>query len=362
MTDGPGTTRSVMTSARQTRLVTSGMDITSWLKHLPSAEDVRPTHCPACGAASRALGQPLGLRSHGLRQRRVCGSQAPGEPLVTLTIRARRYLCRCGAVTLVVPAGVLAHRRYTASALAVALTLHGLSRLRVRHIGACLTGNPSMVDWPSLRRWCRQVRDRALFPVVRPAPEHWNHRRVAERAVTTLAAYAPPSIATRPLAYQACVGASHLEARGRLLCLGATGPHQLGAHCLQRRESTRGTGSPVSMAPISDSPPIPLDRSRRRCSRPGSPPGHARREPARPHTGTLRSPRIAHAPRNSTACPPRPASAMSHSPRRGGRSNSTEHPTNGAPITSDGRHHLHQIACALPHRIACAVTRSCVPE
>jgi hypothetical protein len=63
MTDGPGTTRSVMTSARQTRLVTSGMDITSWLKHLPSAEDVRPTHCPACGAASRVLGS-----------RSVCGA------------------------------------------------------------------------------------------------------------------------------------------------------------------------------------------------------------------------------------------------------------------------------------------------
>lgn len=326
MTDGPGTTRSVMTSARQTRLVTSDMDITSWLMRLPSAEDVRPTHCPACGAASRVLGQPLGLRSHGLRPRRVRGSQAPGEPLITLTIRARRYLCRCGAVTLVVPAGVLAHRRYTASALAVALTLHGLSRLRVRHIRVCLTGHPSKADWPSLRRWCRQVRDGALFPVVRPAPEHWSHRRVAERAVTTLAACAPPSIATRPLAYQACVGASHLEARCRLLGLGAAGPHQLGAHCPQQPESTRGTGSPVSMAPISDSPSIPSDRSRRRRSRPGSPPGYTRREPARPHTGTLHSPRTAHSPRNSPACPPLPASAFSHSPRRRGPANSHRAP------------------------------------
>lgn len=313
----PGTTRSVMTTDRQTRLVPSFLDIASWLKRLPSAEDVRPTHCPACGAASRVLGQPLGLRSHGLRQRRVRGSQAPGEPLVTLTIRARRYLCRCGAVTLVVPAGVLAHRRYTASAVTVALTLYGLSRLRARHIGACLTGHPSMADWPSLRRWCHQVRDGALFPVVRPAPMHWGHRRVAERVVTTLAACAPPSIATRPLAYQACVGASHPEAHHRLLGLGATGPHQLGALCPQQRESTRGTGSPGSMAPVSDSPRIPLVRSRRRRSRPGSPPGHARREPARPHPGSLHSERTTHSPRNSTACPPLPTSAMGHSsPRR----------------------------------------------
>jgi hypothetical protein len=105
MNDGPGTTRSVMTCARETRLVTSVLDIASWLKRPPSAEEVRPAHCPACGAASRVLGQPLGLRSHGLRQRRVRGSLGPGEPLVTLTIHARRYLCRCGAVTLVVPAG-----------------------------------------------------------------------------------------------------------------------------------------------------------------------------------------------------------------------------------------------------------------
>ena len=317
MNDGPGTTRSVMTTARQTRLVPSFLDIASWLKRLPSAEDVRPTHCPACGAASRVLGQPLGLRSHGLRQRRIRGSQAPGEPPVTLTIRARRYLCRCGAVTLVVPAGVLAHRRYTASALAVALTLYGLSRLRVRHIGACLTGHPSMADWPSLRRWCRQIRDGALFPVVRPAPEHWGHRLVAERVVTTLAAYAPPGIATRPLAYQACVGASHLEARSRLLDLGVAGPHQRGALFPQQRESTRGTGSPGATAPASDSPRIPLDRSRRRRLRSGSPPGHARREPARPHPGTLHSERTTHSPRNSPACPPLPASATNHSlPRR----------------------------------------------
>ncbi len=257
-----------MTCVRETRLVTSVLDIASWQKSLPSAEDVRPTHCPACGAASRVLGQPLGLRSHGLRQRRVRGSLGPGEPLVTLTIHARRYLCRCGAVTLVVPAGVLAHRRYTAPALAMALALHGLSRLPVGHTRACMTGRPSMTDWPSLRRWCRQVRDRALFPDVRPAPEHWSHRLVAERVVTTLAAYAPPSIATRPLAYLACVGATHLEVRSRLLALGAAGPHQLGAQRPQLRKSTRVAGSPGATPPPSDSPRIPLGRSRRHRSQP----------------------------------------------------------------------------------------------
>jgi hypothetical protein len=28
------------------------LDIASWLKRLASAEEVRPAHCPACGAAS----------------------------------------------------------------------------------------------------------------------------------------------------------------------------------------------------------------------------------------------------------------------------------------------------------------------
>jgi hypothetical protein len=281
-----------MTCARETRLVTSVLDIASWLKCPPSAEDVRPSHCPACGAASRVLGQPLGLRSHGLRQRRVRGSLGPGEPLVTLTIHARRYLCRCGAVTLVVPAGVLAHRRYAASALAVALALLGLSRLRVRHIRACMTEQPAMADWPSLRRWCRQVRDRALFPVVRPAPEHWSHRRVAERAVTTLAAWAPPSAAKRPLAYQACVGASRPDAHAPLVGLGAAGPHQLRANRPQQRETTRGTGTPMSMALLSDSPRNSVGRTRHRHSRSCSPPVYAT---ARTRPGVPREPFAGHA-------------------------------------------------------------------
>lgn len=44
--------------------------------------------------------------------------------------------------------------------------------------------------------------------------------------------------------------------------------------------------------------------------------GMHRREPARSHTGPLHSEQTVHSTRNSTTCPPLPASAMSHAPPR----------------------------------------------
>ena len=46
-----------------------------------------------------------------------------------------------------------------------------------------------------------------LFPAVRPAPDGWGPRRVAERAATTLAALAPPST-DGPLEALAFLGAA----------------------------------------------------------------------------------------------------------------------------------------------------------
>lgn len=143
------------------------------LRLVPVRCAVRPKHCPACGAPSRPLGRPLGIRGHGSRARQVRGPLQPDGPWVTVTIRARRCLCRCGATMLVVPAGVLA-----------------------------------------LRRWCQQVRAGALFPDVRPTPPSWRGRRVAARVATTLAACARPSPRPLSLRQQAFRGASRSRIAG----------------------------------------------------------------------------------------------------------------------------------------------------
>lgn len=197
-----------MPAASKPRLIPCDLDLATWVAHPPSAAEIRPKHCPACEAPSRPLGRPLGIRGHGSRARQVRGPLQPDGPWVTVTIRVRRFLCRCGAAMLVVPAGVLAHRRYSAPALATALALYGLERLTPGRVRAHVTGPADAADWPSLRRWCQQVRAGALFPLVRPTPPSWRGRRVAERVATTLAACALPSPGPLPLRQQAFRGAS----------------------------------------------------------------------------------------------------------------------------------------------------------
>ena len=145
-----------MPAASKPRLIPCDLDLAAWVAHPPSAAEVRPKHCPACEAPSRPLGRPLGIRGHGSRACQVRGPLQPDGPWVTVTIRARRFLCRCGAAMLVVPAGVLAHRRYSAPAL------YGLERLAPGRMRAHVTGPADAADWPSLRRWCQQVRAGAL--------------------------------------------------------------------------------------------------------------------------------------------------------------------------------------------------------
>jgi hypothetical protein len=200
-----------MPAASKPRLIPCHLDLAAWVAHPPSAAEARPSHCPACGAASREIGRPLGIRGHGSRVRHVRGPLQPDGPWVTTIIRARRFLCRCGAAMLVVPAGVLAHRRYSASALATAMVLYGLERLTPGGVRAHVTGQTNPADWPSLRRWCQQAHAGDLFPDVRPMPPSWRGRRVAERVASTLAAYALPSRQPLPLRHQAFQGASRLS-------------------------------------------------------------------------------------------------------------------------------------------------------
>jgi hypothetical protein len=94
------------------------------------------------------------------------------------------------------PRGPIRRRLYSAAAIALALALYGVTGLapaavRSRMSSLRIIGPTAADGWASLRRWCRAVRVRRLFPAVRALPADATLRQVAARAATTLAACAP---------------------------------------------------------------------------------------------------------------------------------------------------------------------------
>jgi hypothetical protein len=111
-------------------LVRSDMGLTRWLKKLPSAETVRPSHCPHCGAASRPIGKVVVVQGHGVRSRQVRGPAAPGGPPLLQEVQVRRYRCQaCAGTCTVAPWEVVARRLYAVTAVAWALALWALAGL-----------------------------------------------------------------------------------------------------------------------------------------------------------------------------------------------------------------------------------------
>ena len=181
---------------------------------MPSPEDVRPKQCPACGVASRPAGAGLRLHGHGLRERWILGpASAEGSP-EERTASCRRYVCViCTAVMLVVPRAILPRRRYSASAIALALALYGIERaapaqVRRRVSPFEVIGYRAISGWVTLGRWAKAVRAGALFAEVRACPASFTPRQVAERAATTLGSRAPPPM-DAPLTVRAFHGAAH---------------------------------------------------------------------------------------------------------------------------------------------------------
>jgi hypothetical protein len=191
--------------------------IAQWRNAPPSVDAARPAKCPECSCSSRPLGKPLNLLGHGLRQRSVYGpDRVDGKPELW-SIDLRRYRCkRCRAIIEVVPVGVEAGRLYSRPGIAWALCLFGIERASTGSVADCIqpwrrVGATARRCWAQLRRWVRAIRDAALFPFVRRAPEAWNHRRVAERAAMTFASMAPPALRTATVGEQVWSGA--LQAR-----------------------------------------------------------------------------------------------------------------------------------------------------
>lgn len=178
----------------------------------PSVEAARPGHCPICTTPSRPTGERLALHGHGRRRRQPSGPQEPDGPPTSVGVLARRYLCVvCGAVIVVVPCELLPRRQYSACAIALAVALYGVEHLHVADVRVLVSTWEAdrAVGWITLRRWLRSIRSGGLFPGIRRCPAEWTLRQVAERAATTLAAWAPPSFRALPLAAQAFHGAKH---------------------------------------------------------------------------------------------------------------------------------------------------------
>jgi hypothetical protein len=160
-------------------------------------DEARPGRCPGCGAPSRPPGGALGLHGHGLRERHQWGPVEFGGAAAVIGVLLRRYRCRsCGAVVVVGPRGPVRRRLYSAGAIALALALYGAAGLAPaavrRQVSPHRIVGPTAAEgWASLRRWCRAVRARRLFPAVRALPAEATLRQVAARAATTLAACAP---------------------------------------------------------------------------------------------------------------------------------------------------------------------------
>ena len=182
------------------------ISLKSWLQSVPTVEEVRPKHCPRCGAAGHRPGLPRQLHGHGLRERQIRGPLAPdGKPEV-IGISVRRYRCsRCGSTCTVVPRDIITGRLYSRSAIGLAMLLYGVESRSQAEVRSQLSpwrdvGAGANHRWATLNRWLRAIRDRRLLPFVRRIPADFSARAAAERVATTMAAMAPPALRSRSLA------------------------------------------------------------------------------------------------------------------------------------------------------------------
>lgn len=175
-------------------IVYSAVSVKKWAEEVPPIEHVRPGSCSKCGAASRPPGGPLVLVGHGLRERQVRGPAQPTGQPETQVVRVRRYRCRrCGGLTTVLPRGLTARRHYSASAIGLALCLHGLRGLSIgeTRLRVCTWRvGFETARWSTLPLWVAAIGQGRLFPQVRPAAPRASLRKRAERAAATLCAFA----------------------------------------------------------------------------------------------------------------------------------------------------------------------------
>lgn len=109
------------------------------------------------------MGERVTLQGHGIRHRAQSGPDVlDGEPFDD-EIPVRRYRCvSCGAVMMVMPAGLLPRIRYRPAAIVIALALWALGGLasaavRRRVSPTATVAHEANRGWAPLRRWARQA-------------------------------------------------------------------------------------------------------------------------------------------------------------------------------------------------------------
>lgn len=108
----------------------------------------------------------------------------------------------------VVPRGVVRRRHFGAGAIGWALFLLGCEHRPSRQIRDRVGGfgAPESGSWVTVMRWLSAVEQERLFQA-RSTPSGASTRQRAERIAMTLVSFAPPELASEPLAEQAFAGA-----------------------------------------------------------------------------------------------------------------------------------------------------------
>ena len=149
------------------------------------------------------------LVGHGVRERQVRGPSSPGGEPETRVVRVRRYRCRlCGGLTTVLPRGLTARRHYSASAIGLALFLHGmlgLSMGETRQRICTWRAGFETERWTTLPSWVAAIAEGRLFARVRRSLVQASLRQKTERAAATLCSLAH---AAHELAAQVFEGAA----------------------------------------------------------------------------------------------------------------------------------------------------------
>ena len=191
------------TTGSESHFVQFDLDVKSWEKSPPSVRECRPPRCPICATSSVLPCGKVMLHGHGVRARQRWGlpDPEPGTAAEIGTLVQRRYRCQqCRPVTVVVvrPRAELSHRRYTASAIVLALWLWGCDLLtdaavqsRSSPWGSCGVSRPER--WTTLRRWADAARDGRLWSCTR-GDASWTLRQCAERAARVIEALADVAI------------------------------------------------------------------------------------------------------------------------------------------------------------------------
>jgi len=192
-------------------VIRSAIGIKAWLEKTPHVDEVRPTHCGGCGAASRPVGEALAIHGHGLLLRQIRGVLSLQDQPGVVVVSVRRYACqRCRAVMTVVPAGMLARRQYSGPSIAVALYLWLLAGSSDRAVRARLWAwqvrGSNDRGWAQLYRWARQAA--SVFALPRRVPVLDALYATARHGVLTLRALAPAALSGASTTLQIFEGAA----------------------------------------------------------------------------------------------------------------------------------------------------------